>query len=100
MAAATTGVAQPRHAHPFAEVKALHRRAQARHLPDDLVAQDQGQLGLWKVPVDDVQVGAADAAGAHTDQQLVFSGPWGWQVGGQELPARCLEHHALHGPAL
>jgi hypothetical protein len=38
--------------------------------PDDLMARDDRQLRRREFAVDDVEVGAADAAGADADQDL------------------------------
>jgi hypothetical protein len=35
------------------------------------VADDQGQLRVAQLAVEDVQIGAANAAGANSDQQLI-----------------------------
>ena len=52
--------------------RARRRRspAVAVRLADDLVAENERQLRVGELAVDDVQVGAADAAGAHAEQHL------------------------------
>ena len=43
-------------------------------LADDLVARDERQLRVLELPVDDVEVGAADAAREHPQQDLARGG--------------------------
>ena len=74
VAAAAAGVAQPGHPDAVADPEFLHLSAQGGHGPDDLVADDQGQFGLGEFAVDDVQVGAADAAGVDPDEHLLRAG--------------------------
>uniref|UniRef100_A0A0U1PBP6 Uncharacterized protein n=1 Tax=Mizugakiibacter sediminis TaxID=1475481 RepID=A0A0U1PBP6_9GAMM len=65
------GPAQPRHADALAFAEALDARAARHHRADDLVAGDQLRLRLRQLAVDHVQIGAADRAGVHADQQLL-----------------------------
>ena len=60
VAALAAGPAEPRDAEPAAVLG----------LADDLVARDERQLRPVELAVDDVQVGAADAARAHAQQHL------------------------------
>ena len=70
----TTGVAEPRHADAHADAKRCHAGAQRRHDTDNLVAGYQRQLGIGQLAIDDVQIGAADTAGLHLDQDLAGAG--------------------------
>ena len=70
VAALAAGPAQPRDPDPVAGREALRPLPRLDHLADDLVAEDQRQLRLGELAVDDVQVGAADAAGDHPDESL------------------------------
>ena len=42
--------------------------------PDDLVPGYERKLGLREIAVDDVEVGAADAAGAHSEEDVAGRG--------------------------
>ena len=50
--------------------RATNRPALVDDLGDDLVAEDEGQLRAAELAVDDVQVGAADAAREHAEERL------------------------------
>ena len=67
VAAVAVGPAQPGTPRRGRRREAL---AAAHHAPDDLVAEHQRQLGSVELAVDDVQVGAAHAAGGHLEQHL------------------------------
>ena len=60
---------QPSHGTPT-RAPASKREPPLEHLADDLVAGDERQLRVGELAVDDVQVGPADAAGAHAQQDL------------------------------
>ena len=62
--------------------------------------QDERQLRLGELSVDDVQIGAADPAGAHLDQHLAGPGLQVGQVGDLKRLALPLEHHRAHGLTL
>ena len=74
VAAGAVGEAEPGHADALPHREALDARADRLHGPHDLVAEHQRELGMRQVPIDDVQVGAADSAGLHTDQHLPLAG--------------------------
>ena len=67
------------------------------HGPDDLVAEDQGQFGLGEFAVDDVQVGAADAAGVDPDEHLLRAGRGDRDFLVLQRAARLLQDHGAHG---
>ena len=72
--ARAVGRAEPRHADAVADGEALDARAERRDLADDLVAENERQLGMRQLAVDDVQIGAAHAAGRDLDEDLVRPG--------------------------
>jgi len=41
------------------------------------MTEDQGKLGLVELAVEDVEIGAADAAGENLEADL--PGTWGWR---------------------
>ena len=67
--ASSVSVAEPRHADPRPELEldAFARRLDAA---DDLVPRHDRQLGIGQFAVDDMQVGAADAAGFDPNPNL------------------------------
>jgi hypothetical protein len=66
-AAGAARPAEPRHADAVARREASRARDD---LGDDLVPEDERELGLRELPVRDVQVGPADAAGKDAKQGL------------------------------
>src|SRR6266851_2363409 len=48
------------------------------HLADDLMAGDQGFVNQGKIAFEDVQVGTADSAGKHTEQEVPRDEAWAW----------------------
>src|SRR5205085_5878434 len=63
---------------------------------DDLVADDERQLRMRKLAVDDVQVGAADAAGEDADEQLTRGRLRRRPLLEPERAARRVEDHRAH----
>ena len=74
VAALAVGPAEPGDADAVAGREALRPLARAGDGADDLVARHQRQRRLAELAVEDVQVGAADAAGADRDQHLAGAG--------------------------
>ena len=70
VAALAVGPPQPRDPDPLPGREALGPLPRRLDRADDLMSDDQGQLRLAQVAVDHVEVGAADAAGVHRDQDL------------------------------
>jgi hypothetical protein len=60
---------------------------------------DQGQLRLAQVTIDHVEVCAADAAGAHCDQNLARARVGRRQLRLAERLALGVEHHRAHAVA-
>ena len=69
-AAAPARPAEPGDADAVADRDIAHAVAERLDRADDLVAEDERQCRVGQLAVDDVQVGAADAAGPHPDQHL------------------------------
>ena len=97
IAAGAVGEAQPRDTDPHPNADALNLRAHGFDAADDLVAKHERQLGMAQLPIDDVQIGAADPAGHDLEQHLTWPRLGHGQLGGLERRARRLEHHGLHG---
>src|SRR5262245_24568748 len=70
---------EPGNAHAVVDLESRHAFSDLRDAPDDLMAGNDGQ-NLWRqFALDDVQVGAADAADADFDQDLTRAGLWLWR---------------------
>ena len=95
-AAAAAGAAEPRHADPLADVEAVGARAHLRHLADDLVAGHDRVAADRQFAVDEVEVGAADAAGKHADEELRRPRLGNLAFLEAELLARPPDHHRPH----
>ena len=80
--------AEPGHAEPAAVLG----------LADDLVAGHERQLRTRELAVDDVQVGAADAAGADAEQQLPRRRLGPLELRRPQRRARSVEQHRPHRP--
>ncbi len=66
------------------------------HLPHDLVTGDEWQVRPRQLAVHDVEIGAADTASAHAEQQLTGRGRRVGELRGPEPAERLLEHHCPH----
>src|SRR5262249_38265709 len=66
----SAGVSEPGHANPVAWRKASDIGADRRHPSDDLVPGHDRQLRINELAVNDMQIGAADAASGNLDQDL------------------------------
>ncbi len=74
IAAMPAAAAQPRHADPGADAGGGDAGSACGDRADDLVAGDDGDLRVRQLTVDEMQVGAADAAGAHGNLHLARAG--------------------------
>ena len=68
------GVAEPRNADTLAHVQALDAGADCIDPAYDLVAWDNRHYRVRQLAIDNMQVGAADAAGGDLDPYLARSG--------------------------
>ena len=68
------GAPEPGNADASADREALDLRPQPRDPADDLVAGHDRRPDVGQLAVDDMQIGATDAAGLDPDQQLRW--PW------------------------
>ena len=90
------GGAEPRHADALAEREAADALADRRDAADDLVPRHDRQLGVLQLAIDDVQVGAADAAGGDLDQQLPRPRLRQRPFPQDQRGPRAVEHHGAH----
>jgi len=72
--ARTAGGAEPGHADPLPVLEPIHTLAGRGHRADDLVPGHDGQPGVGKLVVHQVEIGATHAARPHPDQHL--AGVW------------------------
>ena len=96
VAALAVGPAEPRHPDPLARGELLRPLPRLAHHADDLVAHHQRQLRLGEVAVEDVEVGAADAAGADLELDLAGTGGGVGQLSQPERLPLPLEDHRPH----
>jgi hypothetical protein len=68
------GVAEPRNADTLADVQVLDLYADDIDPANNLMARDNRNVRVGQLAVDDMQIGAADAAGAHLNPYLAR--PW------------------------
>jgi hypothetical protein len=74
IAAVTTGAtrkARPRHTDTVSQRETLDLWAFLDHRPNDFVPRHQRQLGFGQIPIDNMQIGPADAAGVDANQDLL-----------------------------
>src|SRR5581483_4505011 len=96
VAAAPTGPPEPRHTHAVAPREAGDVEAALLDRSDDLVPRHERQLRTRQISVDDMEVGAADRAGANLDQHLPSSGTWLPAIDGTEGTSRSIQKHRTH----
>ena len=70
MAAMAACPAQPRNADALTRIEFLHARAHGRYFADDLMAGNHAPAECRQIAVNNVQIGAAHAAGGNSNQQL------------------------------
>jgi hypothetical protein len=61
------------------------------------VARDQGQVGVWQLPVYDVEVGPAHGATAHVQKNLTRAWLGHGDLRGPQWLARSFQDHRSHG---
>jgi hypothetical protein len=82
--AGAAGVDEAAHADRVADLELLHRAADRRHAPDDLVAGHGGILGEVPLVAREVQVGVADAAVEDLDLHIARERLAAFDDGGRE----------------
>ena len=73
IATGPAGGPEPRHPHAIAQSEPGHQRPEGRDVTDDLMSQDERQLGIGQLPARHVQIGAAHPAGPDAHQDLTGS---------------------------
>src|SRR6266568_3851535 len=92
--------AEPGDPHPLPGSEVLDAFPELLHHPDDLVSRHHGPARGRELPVDEVQVGAADPAGAHAHAELPRPGAGERPVAEPERLARPVEDHGAHEASL
>src|SRR5215216_551395 len=90
------GVAEPRHANALPAREPTDAVANDGDAANDLVAGDDRQLGVRQLAVDDMQVGAADAARRNLDHNLAGGRRRHRPLPHHERAAGPLEDHCAH----
>lgn len=92
-------MSKPRHANPLAYLKTGDFGTHGRDPADDLMPRNNGKRPP-NIPIDDMQIGPADAACRYLDQK--FTGAEGWQraLHQTQRAARRIELHSLYGSDL
>ena len=98
--ALAAGIAKPRHSHALTGAMILCAPPSLHHCSNDLVSNDQGQLGLGQLAVNDVKIRAADSAGAYFDQHLIRSGLRDRNIRRTKRLVGSVQHHCAHTPML
>lgn len=84
-----------------ARLDALHVRADARDLPDDLVADDEGEVGLAPSAGERMEVGAADTTVGDRNLDVVGAEGFGLEGGdGEGRPRRRVYSEACQSEGL
>jgi hypothetical protein len=66
------GEAKPWNTHALAECKSADAGSQCRYTSHNLMARDDGQLGVGQLAINDMKVRAAHAAGRNLHQDFTF----------------------------
>ena len=94
--AVPAGVREPGDPDAGAECRRLDLRAAGDHGAHDLMTRYDRNLGVGQVAVDQMQVGAADAAGVDADQHLRRTRLRTRHRARNQRPTGTLAHHRLH----
>jgi hypothetical protein len=95
--ALAAGMPEPGHANPLPDRQARHTQPQSFHPAHDLVPRDQGQLRPLEIVVHDMEIGPADPAAFHAQQNLQGAGRAYGHVTQFELRRHAVKHHRPHG---
>jgi hypothetical protein len=88
--------AEPRDADALPDLEPLRPLTESLDRSHDLMTGDERQLGLGQVPIDDVQIGAANPARMHAKEDLPGPGlRLGNLLGSKRLPLR-MKNHGPH----
>jgi hypothetical protein len=87
---------EPGDANSITHCKAPIAIAQASHASDNLVSRNEGKLGVRKVAVDHMEVGAADRTRRNLDEHLAGARTRQRPLNQPQGGANSLEHHRLH----
>ena len=70
---------QPWHADTLAHSQSYNPGAERRHANDHLMSRNECNFGLRALAIHDVQIGSAESAGVHSEEQL----PWAERAEGR-----------------
>ena len=94
--AMTAGMTEPGNADAFAEAEPADVGADRIDPPDNLMPGNDRHLRIWQFPVDDMEIGAADAAGAHAHANLSGARLWIGQILVGERGSDLVQDHGFH----
>ena len=87
---------EPGDADPVAGAKTIDVVSDFRHDADDLMAGNQGKLGLGQLAVNHVEIRPADAAGVHANQHLIGSRSRHREIDGFQRGSCGVQNHSVH----
>jgi hypothetical protein len=90
------GRAQPRDAHALAKAQRRHARSKCVNPSDNLVTGHDRIGDIGQFTVDNVEIGAAHAAGADLDADHAGTRCRIWSLAQNQRFAWCLQYHGLH----
>jgi hypothetical protein len=76
--------------------KLLNRCSGFGDRSDNLMTRNKGQFGVSQLPIDDMQIGPANAAGMHLDQNLLWIWSWQGQLSQLQGLVGRLQDHGSH----
>jgi hypothetical protein len=62
---------EPGDSNPLTHLKAENPVAKLRYVANNLVAWNERELGIWKFPINHVQISAANRTGTYLNQDLI-----------------------------
>jgi len=89
--------AKPRHPGPLAQCQTVDTRAKRVDAPDDLVSQYQWEVGMGELAIENMQIGAADAAGFHLEPHFARSRGGVRQIAEDQRGVLFFQDHRAHG---
>ncbi|CAN1721236.1 sinapyl alcohol dehydrogenase activity [Hyphomicrobium sp. 1Nfss2.1] len=94
--AAPAGEAEPGHANALADLESARFRTHRNYAANDLVPGNDAGFWMLQLAVDDVQIGAADAARSDTDEKIATGRlPYG-TLGWMKWLMRARKLHRMH----
>jgi hypothetical protein len=90
------GSAKPRHTDALPDAKRSDVVTDHINAADNFVTGHNGELGIWQLTIDDMQVGAAHPARRYTNSDFADCRPRIGLLYQLERLTRPFQHHCLH----